>query len=195
MKADFERAKTYALHRLENDLPPHYYYHNYHHTVGEVVPAVTLLAEQAGVTGEPLLLLLTAAYYHDLGFVENRVEHETISGRIAADVLPEFGYTPAQIAQIQAVIMATHLPQSPANLLESLLADADLDIFGRVNFFERNHDLRAELAAFGQRFSDKEWALNQLAFIQEHTYFTAVARRLWNGQKEENFRRLKLLLA
>jgi uncharacterized protein len=194
MSADFDQAKAYALHRLERDLPPYLYYHNYRHTAGEVVPAATRLAELTEVTDEPLLLLLTAAYYHDLGFGEDRLEHETISCRIAAETLPDFGYTAEQIAPIQAIIMATRLPQSPANLLESLLADADLGIFGRANFFERNHDLRAELAALGQTFSDKEWALDQLAFIQEHNYFTAVARQLWNAQKEENIRRLKLLL-
>ena len=54
-----------------------------------------------GVAGEALLLLRTAAYFHDLGFVEQREQHEAIGARVAAETLPRFGYRPDQIALIQ----------------------------------------------------------------------------------------------
>jgi hypothetical protein len=39
------------------------------------------------VEGEALLLLLTAALYHDIGFVEGASEHETSGARIAVEIL------------------------------------------------------------------------------------------------------------
>ena len=71
---DFERAKEYALKRLEKELPPDLLYHNLEHTRDIVVPAVERLAAMEGIEGEALLLLRTAAYYHDLGFVEHRLD-------------------------------------------------------------------------------------------------------------------------
>ena len=192
---DFARAKNYALERLAHELPEQLAYHNQHHTIGEVVPAVAQLANCHGVTGQALTILLTAAYYHDLGFIEDRTEHEQASARIAQEILPHFGYTAVQIATIQPIIMATRLPQTPQTPLAALLADADLDIFGRSDFLTRNQDLRRELAATGQSFTDEAWYTRQLIFVRDHDYFTAVARNLWNPQKQANIQQLEQILA
>ncbi len=192
---DFERAKQYALTRLEQELPASLSYHSVRHTRDGVVPAVERFAAWNGVDDAALLLLRTAAWYHDLGFVEQRIDHEAIGVRIAAFVLPHFGYTPAQIVTIGGMIMATKLPQSPNTPLEELVVDADLDLLGRTNFLERNQDLRNELAAYGMTLSDDEWYRDQLAFLQNHRYWTTVARTLRDEQKHRNIAALKELLA
>ncbi len=192
---DVERAIAYALERLEHELPAALSYHSVAHTRDEVVPAVERLAMTEGVADDALVLLRTAAWYHDLGFVEQRIDHEAISVRIASMVLPRFSYSPTQVAAIGGIIMATKLPQEPYTLLESLLADADLDLLGRTEFFGRNQDLRAELAAFGMQVSDAQWYGDQLRFFQEHHYWTAAARALRNRQKQLNMEALAQLLA
>ncbi len=191
---DFEAARHYALERLNTELLPELVYHSFWHTKDEVLPGVERFAEWAQIEGEPLLLLRTAALYHDLGFVEIRVGHEVVSARIAAEVLPRFGYRPAQIAQIEGMIMATRLPQTPHNLLEEMLADADLDALGRTDYMPRNQALRAEMAAFGTKHTDKEWLHVQLDFLSNHHYFTAAARALRDTQKQKNIEELKELL-
>ena len=129
---DFEAARQYALDRLQRELSLLVTYHSLAHTVDEVAPAADHLAALEGVTGEDLLLLRTAALYHDVGFVEQHHDHEAGSARIAAAVLPGFGYAPAQIQAIVGMILATQLPQTPHTLLEQIMADADLDILGHV---------------------------------------------------------------
>jgi uncharacterized protein len=94
---DFERARQYALERLERELPPTLCYHSLAHTRDDVVPAAELLAALEGVEGEALLLLRTTAFYHDLGHVEQYTGHEATGVRIAAEVLPHFGYSTAHI--------------------------------------------------------------------------------------------------
>jgi len=54
---DFERARAYALGRLERELPPALCYHSLNHTRDDVVVAIDRLAAAEGVTGEALLLL------------------------------------------------------------------------------------------------------------------------------------------
>ena len=192
---DFERARQYALERLERDLSPALTYHCLAHTRDDVVPAAERLAALEGVTGESLLLLRTAALFHDIGFVEQRADHETIGVRIAREVLPRFGYSPAHIKAIGGMILTTKLPQSPHTLLEEILADADLDVLGRDDFLVRSQDLQAELAAFGMPMSDEQWFGGQLEFMQAHRYFTVAARTLRDTMKQKNIEALLSLNA
>lgn len=191
---DFERAREYVLKRLEGELRPYLYYHSLGHTRDEVVPATALLADNQGVTGLDFVLLLTGAYFHDIGYIENRNGHEIASARIASEALPGFGYSPEQIETIRKIIMATKLPQSPKTLLEEIMADADLDVLGRDDFMKRSQDLRAELAALGVSSSDEAWYHSQLEFIQTHDYFTAAAHRLRDETKRKNIQALLSLL-
>jgi len=167
---DFESACAYALARLEHELSPELCYHSVTHTRDDVVVAVECLAAQEVVAGETLLLLRTAAYFHDLGFVEQREEHEAIGARMATEVLPRFGYRPDQIALIKGMILATRLPQTPHTHLECILADADLDVCGRNDFLALNSCLHAELAAAGSAASDREWYSGQISFLRAHHY-------------------------
>ena len=191
---DFARARAYALARLERELSPMLCYHSVKHTRDDVAVAVERLAAQEGVADEALLLLRTAAYFHDLGFIEQREQHEAIGARMAAEALPRFGYQPEQIAMIHGMIMATRLPQSPHTLLERILADADLDVCGRDDFLGLNRCLRAELAASGSASSDREWYSGQLSFLRAHHYWTAAARAARDELKHTNIAALERLL-
>lgn len=188
---DYDAAARYALGRLERELDPRLRYHSLAHTRDDVLPAAERLAGLTGLDGEGQLLLRTAALFHDLGFVIGRTEHEATGAAIAAGALPAFGYTPAQVAQVSAIIQATRLPQSPQTLLEQLLADADLDLLGRPDFLTRNSELRAELRAFGTTLTNRAWFRDQAAFLGDHHYWTAAARAIRDAGKAKN---LALLL-
>jgi len=187
----FEQARQYVLQRLETELPSNLYYHGIHHTRDEVVPAVKLLAGLEGIKGESLALLQTAAWFHDIGYVEQPTFHELISARIAVNTLPEFGFDKKQIEEIRWIIMATILPQSPNNTLERIMTDADLSVLGADNFMPRNLDLRRELATFGKIYSNVEWYTGQISFTENHTFFTASAQSLWNTKKAANINVLR----
>lgn len=187
---DVEQACAYALGRLAYELSPKLFFHSLTHTRDDVVPATLRLAAQLGLDGEEVVLLRTAAYYHDLGFIERRDGHEEVSARIAQEALPQFGYSPAQVASVVGMIRATKLPQSPKTSLEQVLADADLDSLGRADFFMRNQALRDELAAFDQVMSDALWYHNQLTFLQSHHYWTPAAASLRGPAKQQHIAEL-----
>jgi len=187
----FEKAKQYALQRLETELSSGLFYHDLMHTTNDVVPATQKLAKGEGIKGESLDLLLAAAWFHDLGFVEARDGHEMIAARIASEVLPGLGFSNEQIQTVGNIIIATVLPQSPQTILDQIMADADLDVLGRDDFMLRNGNLRRELAAFGQEFTDLQWFSDQLGFLETHAYFTASARALRDAGKAKNVAALK----
>ena len=188
------QARLYALKRLERELSPGLLYHGLAHSRDDVVPAAERLADGEGIRGEALYLLLTAAWFHDLGFIEQRADHEMASARLAAEILPSLGYGAAQIQTIQGIVLATVVPQAPATILENIMADADLDVLGREDFMRRNDHLRRELAFFGQEFTDAEWWAGQLQFVLSHTYFTASACALRDAGKLRNIAALQQLL-
>ena len=144
---------------------------------------------------EDIQLLELAAVYHDIGYLYNIQEHEQASAKVAQEVLPGFGLSKAEIETITSMILATRLPAQPANLLEQILADADLFVLGSEDFFKRSEDLRHELAARGQAHSLQEWYQIQLAFMEEHAYFTPAAAGLCSAGKRRNIQGLKRLLA
>src|SRR3974377_1485019 len=192
---DFEAARQYALNRLQRELVPAVVYHSLSHTRDEVAPAADQIAALEVVIGEDLLILRTAALYHDIGFVEQYHNHEAASMRIAAAVLPAFCYSPAQIDAFAGISAATRVPQEPHTFLEQIMADADLDILGQAEFLPRNAVLRKELAAFGQVMTDAQWYGRHLQFIRDHRYFTAAARSLRDAQKQVNVAAMAALLA
>ena len=193
---NLQRARQYAVRRLQRELPAALTYHNLAHTLQGVVPAVERLAALEGVNGQDLLLLRTAATYHDLGFVAQSEGHEVIGARLAAEILPRFGYSRAQIEVIRDLILATRYPFDPHDHLASIMVDADLDVLGRHDFWTRNRALRVEREALaGQRSTDVEWYGGQLAFLGTHRYFTASARSLRQAHKQRHMDQMAGLLA
>jgi uncharacterized protein len=191
---DFESARQYVLRILEQDLPSGVLYHSLDHTRGDVVPAVERLAQLEGISDTDLLLVRTAAFFHDIGFIYRSEEHEAAGAKMIGEVLPGFGYSQSQIESIQKMIMATRLPQSPHTLLEKIIADADLDVLGRDDFFIRNKALRNELAGRGITVSDEQWYKSQLNFLKNHRYWTKAARKLRNKRKRANILMMQQLL-
>ncbi|MFZ6027889.1 MAG: phosphohydrolase [Chloroflexota bacterium] len=154
--------------------------------------AACRLAEMEGVNGHNLLLLLTGAYFHDIGFVEQAQDHETASIRIASAVLPGCGYSPQDVAVVEGLIEVTRIPQRPHTQLETILADADLDCLGREDFWVRSRALYDETIALNGNFKDNDWCEIQLNFLGAHRYFTPSAVALRGKRKERHLEELAM---
>lgn len=196
MEPDYERAKEYVLSRLANELSPWLTYHSLQHTRDDVLPAAERLGHHAGLEPAALLLLTTAALYHDTGFLVSYEDHETHSIFLARETLPTFGYTLEQIAVIAELIAATCMPQQPVGLLAELLCDADLDVLGRDDFWPLNRRLLAEARHFTNPGIDEaEWLRGQAEFLTEHRYFSPAARTLRDQGKARNLLLMRRALA
>lgn len=183
-------AGDHIIKKLTDELPAHLSYHNVSHTL-DVYEAAKRLGTGEAITGHEMTLLLTAAYYHDSGFLIKMNGHEEESCRIAREILPAFDYTEEDIEAICVIIMATRLPQSPQNHLSQILADADLDYLGRNDFSEIGDKLYRELSFYGDDMSRDEWDRKQIAFLENHQYFTKTAINLRQAKKDANLGRIK----
>ncbi len=187
---DFIAFKTQLLEKLKDELPDKLYYHGFHHTV-DVYKATCRLARQEGITGTSLTILKTAALLHDSGFIYTRIEHEQAGCKIAKSMLPQYGYTPDQIAQVCQLILATRIEQTPQSLSEKIICDADVDYLGRDDFYEIGATLRDELMVYEDMLNEKEWQQRQIQFLEQHQYYTQSARQLREAQKQEYLRHIK----
>ncbi|QEM09613.1 HD domain-containing protein [Mucilaginibacter rubeus] len=180
-----EQAGEFILDKIKNELLEHFHYHNADHAL-DVYTAAKQIAAGEGISGLELDLLLTAAYYHDSGFLFGQANHEESSCKNARQYLPQFGYTADEIEQVCDIIMATKMPQSPHNHLGQIICDADLDYLGRNDFFILSKRLFSELVITDHLESELEWDRQQVKFLQSHHYFTQTALRLRAECKNEH---------
>lgn len=90
--------------------------------------------------------------------------------------------------------MATKVPQSPKNLFEQIICDADLDYLGRRDFDPISRSLFVEFKEYGIVQSIDEWNKLQVKFLEGHTYHTEFARKNRQPIKEQRIAAIKLML-
>jgi uncharacterized membrane-anchored protein YitT (DUF2179 family)/HD superfamily phosphodiesterase len=180
----FDEARAFLLSKLENELPSDLNYHNVHHT-REVLVATEEIAGAEGIAGDDLMILLTAALFHDAGFLQVYDGHESASCQLAKSILPEYDYAPDQINEICRLIMATRISQNPLDKKAEILCDADLYYLGTNEYKENAESLFLEMQTAGIIKSRTEWTERQIKFLEEHVYFTQSAiDRLSAGQHQ-----------
>ena len=182
--------EDFLLDKLEKGLPKNLYYHNLKHTV-DVYTQVELIGRAENVSKEDLLLLRTAALFHDAGHLIDYDTHEEMAVKLVREILPEYQYTDRQIEIISQLIMCTKLPPDPKNILEEIMCDADLDYLGRPDFIPVSNMLYKELHEHGKVGTLREWNEMQIKFIDKHSYLTKTARRLRNVNKQSQLDKLK----
>lgn len=167
------------------NLDPELYYHSISHTL-DVFKTCRLIALSEGVSEADMELLQIAALFHDTGFLEKSVGHEEISCQIAQNNLFGLGFNKSQINAICEMIRATKIPQQPTNLLEQIIADADLDYLGRSDFHDIASLLFKELKHKNMSLIEADWDQIQIKFLQSHHYFTQTSLYLRKGLKKKH---------
>ena len=193
MLIQFRDLQEAILDKLEKELPVFLYYHNVKHTV-DVVTQCELIGWAEGLNDHQLLMLKTAALFHDAGHTISYSNHEAHSIDVAREILPKYNYSPEEIEMIARLIMATKLPPKPTDLLESIICDSDLDYLGRIDFVPVSNTLYAELKVQNKELTLNDWNKMQLKFISLHQYFTKTGRKLRNVKKQEQIERIKQLI-
>lgn len=190
---DFQAAKAFILHKLREELPRNLTYHGLHHTL-DVCQSAKEIAQAEQVGREDLILLETAALYHDSGFTRTYQNHEAAGCDIARESLRNFGYSKVQIRKICGMIMATKIPQTPTTLLEQILCDADLFYLGRKDFYHIGDTLYREFLHQGIVKNEVDWNKLQVKFLSNHNYFTHTAINMRQAKKNKHLQEVKELL-
>ena len=179
---------------FRDELPDGIKYHDANHTLHPtkgVVAAANGIAISEKISDLDRELIIAAAYFHDSGFIREYGKNEPIAARMAARILKLIGYKPNEIEKIQKMILATDLAVEPKTHVEKILCDADLDHFGRDDFFKLDAKLREGRRIRGLDVSDDaKWYKGTLAVITNHQYYTESQKKLREKEKQKNIKRL-----
>lgn len=183
----FQELEAMMISRLDQELNPMLKYHSVRHT-RDVLKATKRIAKSEGITHEDHRLLMTAALFHDAGFLIGYEDHEMNGCTLVQRILPEYGFCESSVATICGLIMATKVPQEPVGLLQEIICDADLDYLGRDDFFDIGEDLFKEFLDRGIVKNACDWDQLQVSFMEKHQYFTKTNQKARQGMKVENLK-------
>lgn len=178
---NFDAAYQFALDLLEKELPDFLAYHDVQHTVS-VVNNCELIGKEEGIDGDDLIILKTAAAFHDTGFIKEYFRNEPIGAKIAAANLSDFGYSREQIETINELILCTAFPPKPTTILQSIICDADLFYAGQENFKDIAAGLKKEFNHVELITTEKDWLKLQVTFLKNLKFHTTTAKRLLRNQ-------------
>lgn len=192
---DFDLMRHDVLNKLKSMLPEEVVYHDIGHTLN-VENAVRTIGKFEGVTADEMLLLRTAALFHDTGFIFQYEHNEPFGVRLMQQMLPKYGFSDQQILEIEGMILATDLKTEPVGLLQEILCDADHDYLGRADYYVISQKLVEEMRSFGKEISEEDWLMMQIRFFESiHKYYTVTSQNIREKGKQNRLKELKLKLA
>jgi predicted metal-dependent HD superfamily phosphohydrolase len=181
-----EEASQFVLKLYREKLSAGCVYHDSAHTE-EVVKVAEDIGKNSGLTEEEMEILLLAAWFHDVGVIDNCVNHETRSAEICKEFLKRKNYPANKIEKAVSLIMVTQIPQKPSNLIEQVLCDADLAHIGQKGFNTKSQLLRTEWEkVLGKTYSDFDWLRTTIDFISQNKFYTEYAKSRFEEQRINN---------
>ena len=175
---DFIHMRKNILNILKASLPDEVAYHDLSHTLN-VEKSVTRYAKLEGLNEDEIIILQTAALYHDAGFILTNKDNEEFAANLASIHLPKFGYKEDIISEIISIIHSTNHNKPKKTLLQKIMSDADHDYFGRADYYSVANRLRTEMANYGLEMTDKEWIEYQLNYLEgKHRFYTETAKNI-----------------
>jgi predicted metal-dependent HD superfamily phosphohydrolase len=168
-------------------------YHNIDHTAF-MVQKVREMGEFYKLSDRDQEDLFYTAWLHDVGYWDGGAEgHEARGAEVAQRVLTEFGLPQERIDRIKKAILATRMPQSPKDLFESIICDADLYHLGTESFYEQTLLLKCENEKVAtSNLSLRDWLVGSREFTLKHRYHTSFAQRYLEPVKQVNLKYLDL---
>ncbi len=188
-----QQMMNFVQELINNSVAASYPYHNFDHTL-YVYEKTIDIAHHENSSASDLRLLKAAALWHDTGYINIYYGHEEESCVQAKKYLPDFGFTKDEIHVICGMIMATKIPQTPHNLLEQIIADADLEYLGTAEAEPQATQLFEELKMLNPYLHEELWNRTQIFFLEHHQFFTAFCRAHREPVKQTYLNGLKLKL-
>ncbi|MGV3530104.1 MAG: Pycsar system effector family protein [Flavisolibacter sp.] len=180
-------ARAYVTDIFTHRMSVEMVFHNLEHTE-DVVEASSRMADYYQLEEEDRLVLLLAAWFHDVGYSAGKAEgHEDVSIEMARQFLESRHLEDSLVQRVTSCIQATRMPQSPITQTEKILCDADLAHLATDDFKARNQLLKQEREnLLGQKIPKKNWRKSNAAFLGNHKYFTEYGREMLEPRKQQN---------
>lgn len=168
-------------------------YHTIEHTIF-IVEKVREIGEFYKLSDQDHEDLFFIAWLHDVGYLDGKAAgHEDRGAELAQTWLSKLGVPQNRIEKIKKGILVTKLPQTPQDLFESIICDADMYHLGTENFYKQTLLLKCELEKNGAGKINKiDWLRNSKEFVEKHQYHTTYGQQYLEPVKRVNLKYLDL---
>lgn len=184
------KAEQFVTNYLNQNLDSSFVYHNIAHTQ-RVVDKVNELLEEIDLNDKEKEELLLAAWFHDTGFTKTIEGHEEESVEIAVDFLKSENVSEETVKNVSKIILATRKEYIPKDTLEGLIKDADCAHVSSKKYEDYSSLLRKEWElTLSKKISKSEWLQENITFLTNHTFYSALASRKWEKRKGKNLANL-----
>lgn len=172
-----KKTEDFVSNLFTEKLSPLFSYHNLGHTA-DVVENTVKIGKKSNLSEEELEIAVIAAWFHDTGYTISYNNHEEKGKEIAKNFLLGHNYDAEKTEKVLSCIDATKMPQTPKTPAEEVLCDADLNHFGRPDFFEYSDLLRNEWESLEiNKTDDAQWYKTTIDLLSSHRFFTSYARK------------------
>lgn len=186
-----KQVNEYAVEYYTLHYNPILFFHNKRHTE-YMVGKTAQIANHYQLNDRDFFIVMTASWFHDLGYMVNLNCHEEESAKLADGFLRNHNIEEGIIADVKSCIMATKMPQSPDVFLEQIVCDADLFHLGTDEFFDNDKLMHKEVnALYNTEISKQDWRRKTIKFLKDHHYHTDYCQVLLNDGKQKNLKKLE----
>ncbi|WP_411893367.1 Pycsar system effector family protein [Winogradskyella sp. A2] len=190
MENILSEVEKYVVNYLNENLDSKFVYHNLAHTQ-RVVEKINELTEDNNVSEDEKRQLLIAAWFHDTGFTKVIDGHEEESAKIAIEFLKKHNLEKTEIDIIAQIIRATEMTYQPKTKLEGIIRDADSAHISSKNYDDYASLLRKEWElTLNKSVTKDDWLLENINFLTNHTFNSAIATSKWEKRKGKNLANL-----
>lgn len=186
----YKKIEEYVTALFEQMHAPALVFHDLEHTQN-VVKRTQEIAGHYKVTEEEMLILFTAAWFHDTGhlFTEPS-KHEAMSCEIMRKFMKDHIEDEKIIEQVEECIMATKFPRNPKNLLQQIICDADTYHLGTKDFKNTNKKAFEERSLRSGDDDKDKFNKDTIEMLETHQFYTNYAKDLLSERKEKNMKKL-----
>ncbi len=185
-----EKIRVYVAEYIAEHFTELICYHNIDHTT-EVVEACEIIGRQCNLSDSDLEIVLIASWFHDTGYYLGGNDHEKVSAKIAVEYLATQPISSSVTDKVVNCIIATKIPQSPKNLIEKVICDADLFHLSTDKFFDKTELLWKEFTFHDLKLTFDNWLNKSKDFIESHQYQTPYGKKVLLPNQEKNLLELK----
>lgn len=191
----YKKIEEYVTGLFDQMHAPALVFHDLEHTQS-VVKRTQEIAGHYKVTEEEMLVLFTAAWFHDTGHLFTTPEkHEQMSCEVMRKFMKDQIDDEKIIDEIESCIMSTKFPRNPKNLLQQILCDADTYHLGTKDFKNTNKKAFEERSLRSNDTDKAKFNKDTLEMLGKHQFYTNYAKDLLTERKEKNMKKLRKKIA
>lgn len=188
-------AAKYVQEYMAENFSEKFVFHTFRHTT-KVVRVCDILSMESGLGKRDRHIVHLAGWFCNIAYHREASNHEEHSAKQAKIFFEQLKLDKEDIEEIAECILATKNPQHPQTETARILCDAVLYHLSDAGYFDELKLIRKEWELVqGKIYPDEDWYKENIEFLNNHFYYTAVARKNYEKSQRNNLARLKGQLA